>query len=239
MISMARTFGAPTRVPAGKVAANRSNASMPGANLAVHAAHDMHDVAVALDHAVGIDAHRPGGRHPAQIVARQIDQHDVLGVLLGIGEQDPLELQIPVAIGAARARARDGAKLRVAAVGLHQRLGRRAHHRDVAELAEEHVRRGIEQPQRPIDLEGRERVASLEARGEHQLIHIAARRCTPARASRGPRARSSASEGVAGENRPGASSAGTAPRSARMTSRRRLCRSASLPSCRSAALRVR
>ena len=30
MISIARTFGAPTRVPAGKVAANKSKESWPG-----------------------------------------------------------------------------------------------------------------------------------------------------------------------------------------------------------------
>ena len=32
MISMARTFGAPTSVPAGNVAANKSKASWPGAS---------------------------------------------------------------------------------------------------------------------------------------------------------------------------------------------------------------
>jgi hypothetical protein len=204
----------------------------------VHAAHDVHDVAVALDHAVRIDAHGAGRGHPAEIVARQIDQHDVLGVLLGIREQIALELEIAVGIGAARPRPCDGAKLRVAAVRLHQRLGRGTDHRDVAELAEEHVRRRIEQAQRPIDLEGRERMSSLEARGEHQLVHIAGgdvrlralhERGMVAFRERGRRGRKPARR----ERR------GTAPRSARMMSRRKDCRSASLPSCRSAALRVR
>ena len=45
--------------------------------------------------------------------------------------------------------------------------------------------------------------------------------------------------GVAGEKRPGASAAGTAPRSAWITSRRRPWRCASVPSCSSATVRVR
>ena len=76
-------------------------------------------------------------------------------------------------IGAARPRARDRPQLRVAAMALDQRLGRGAHHRDIAQLAEKHVRRRIEQPQRAIHLERRQRMAALEARREHQLIDVA------------------------------------------------------------------
>ena len=104
MISMARTFGAPTSVPAGKVAANRSKASLPGASSPLHAAHDVHDVAVALDDAVGIDAHASRPRHAAQIVARQIHQHHVLGVFLRIRQQFGLAARHRVAASPPRGR---------------------------------------------------------------------------------------------------------------------------------------
>ena len=49
MISIARTFGAPVIVPAGKVARNASSASSPVAQLAVHLAHEVEHVRVPLD----------------------------------------------------------------------------------------------------------------------------------------------------------------------------------------------
>jgi hypothetical protein len=64
----------------------------------------VHHVAVALDRAVGIDAHGAGARDAAEIVAREVDQHHVLGVLLRVGEQLVLERDIVVAACAARGR---------------------------------------------------------------------------------------------------------------------------------------
>ena len=87
MICMARTLGAPTRVPAGKVAANRSKASRPAREPPAYAAHHVHDMAVALDRTIGLDATLPASADAPEVVARQVDQHDVLGVLLGIGAQ--------------------------------------------------------------------------------------------------------------------------------------------------------
>ena len=87
MISIARGLGAPETVPAGKVAASTSRASRPVGDLAGDRRDQVHDVAVALDpHEVDdLD----GARHadPAQVVAGQVDEHHVLGPLLGVGEQ--------------------------------------------------------------------------------------------------------------------------------------------------------
>ncbi len=49
MISIARTFGAPDSVPAGKVAASTSSASCARIDLPDDGRHDVHDVAVPLD----------------------------------------------------------------------------------------------------------------------------------------------------------------------------------------------
>ena len=137
-------------------------------------AHDVHDVAVALDHPIRLHAHRPRGRDAAQVIARQIDQHDVLGVLLGIREQIRLEpgIGMPHRLPRGREPAM-GRSCAWPAVRLDQRLRRGAHHRDVAELAEIHVGGRIQQAQRPIDLERRQRVTPLEARREHQLVYVA------------------------------------------------------------------
>ena len=70
---------------------------LPGCQAALDAADDVHDVAVAFDHAIGIDAHRARDGHPPQIVAREIDQHHVLGVFLRIAQQFGLQRGIAAA----------------------------------------------------------------------------------------------------------------------------------------------
>ena len=49
MICMARTFGAPDSVPAGKVARRTSIGPLPSARQPGHLRCEVHDVAVALD----------------------------------------------------------------------------------------------------------------------------------------------------------------------------------------------
>ena len=55
--------------------------------LALHAAHDVHHVAVALDCPVRIDVHGAGTCHPAEIVAREVDEHHVFGLLLLVAKK--------------------------------------------------------------------------------------------------------------------------------------------------------
>ena len=78
--------------------------------------------------------------------------------------------------------------------------------------------RGIQQPKRPIHLERRQRVTPLEARCEHQLIHVSGRDVL-LRASHAIRVSAFRQGGHRGGERAVASSVGTAPRNARMTSR--------------------
>ena len=173
MISIARTFGAPTSVPAGKRRREQVERVLAGRQLAVHAADDVHDVAVALDVPVRIHADGAGARDAAEIVAREIDQHDVLGVLLRIGEQLLLQSRVLVAVAAARPRAGDRPHLRVTVREFHQRFGRGADDHAVAEIAVEHVRRRIQQPQRAIGFERLQLAFAGEAHRQHELIHVA------------------------------------------------------------------
>ena len=112
MICIARTFGAPTSVPAGKAGRKQIERIAPGGKLALHAADDVHHVTVALNGTIGIHAHAAGARDPAQIVACQINQHHVLGIFLGIGQQLGLELRIACRLGMARARTGNRPQLR-------------------------------------------------------------------------------------------------------------------------------
>ena len=58
----------------------------------------MHHIGVALDdHLLG-DLHRAGGGDAADIVAAQVDQHQVLGDLLGIGQQILFPQEVPVGL---------------------------------------------------------------------------------------------------------------------------------------------
>jgi hypothetical protein len=70
-----------------------------------------------------MDRYAAGLGHAAQVVAREVHQHDVLGILLRIGEQPGFIRQVLGGIGAARQRAGDRPQVRDAALELDQRLG--------------------------------------------------------------------------------------------------------------------
>ena len=90
MIYMARTFGAPESVPAGKVAASASNAREVG------------------------HLHRARPAHPAQVVTAEIDQHHVLGAFLRVGQQFGGERVVLLGRGPAPPGARDRVQQRAA-----------------------------------------------------------------------------------------------------------------------------
>ena len=69
----------------------------------------MHDLAVALDEELVGDFDGADLGDAADVVAAEIEQHQMLGALLGIGEKLGLERLILVRRGAAPARAGDRA----------------------------------------------------------------------------------------------------------------------------------
>ena len=87
MICMARTLGAPETVPAGSPARRASKAVLPACKPAGHVRRDVHDVRIALDlhHVAELDGAIIGDA--AHVVASQVDEHDMLGSLLGVGQQ--------------------------------------------------------------------------------------------------------------------------------------------------------
>ncbi len=129
MACMARTFGAPLTVPAGKAARRASKASRSGAEPAVDLADEVHDVAEALDGAQDRDGHGAGLRHAADVVARQVHEHGVLGQLLLVGAQLLLQGEVALRVLVARPRAGDGPRDDLAVADTDQQLGRGAHQR--------------------------------------------------------------------------------------------------------------
>ena len=113
----------------------------------------MHHVRVGLDGHERVDLDRAVLAHPAEVVAPEVDEHDVLGALLLVGEQALGDPRVLGLVGAARARAGDRAGRHVAAGHGEQRLGARAGDLEVAEVQEVHVRARVDDPQPPVDRE--------------------------------------------------------------------------------------
>ena len=102
MICMARTFGAPLSVPAGKHAASASIASRSGRKRPSRAEYQVHDVRVAFDvHQV---LHFDGTvvADATQIVASKVDKHDVFGSFFFVGAHFLLECGVGGFVPAAR-----------------------------------------------------------------------------------------------------------------------------------------
>ncbi len=114
-----------------------------------------------------------GGADPAEVVAAEVDQHDVLGALLRIGQQFLLETQILLGSRPAWPGPGDRAHLDPAPLLAHQHFRGGADHPGVVELQEEHVGRRVDHAQGPVDVEGVDIELPGEALGEHHLDDVA------------------------------------------------------------------
>src|SRR5207302_1127285 len=72
-------------------------------------ADQMHHVRVPADAHENVHLHRARRADPAEVVAAQIDEHEMLGPFLGALQERALETKIALAVRAARAGTRDGA----------------------------------------------------------------------------------------------------------------------------------
>ena len=107
MICIARTFGAPETVPAGKQARSRSNGLTSGCELADDLGDEVRDVREALRLEEALDVHRPRLADPREVVPAEVDEHHVLGAVLLGGEQ-----LLGVALARAESSLRSGSRSR-------------------------------------------------------------------------------------------------------------------------------
>ena len=126
-------------------------------------ADDVEDVRVGLDHHQLVDADRAVLADAAEVVAAEVDQHHVLGPLLGVVDEALGEAAVLLLVAAARVGAGDRPRLDPAAADLDQRLGRGAGDLEVAELEEVHVGGGVDRAQAAVDREGLDRGRRREA----------------------------------------------------------------------------
>lgn len=87
MICIARGLGAPERVPHGETGGEDVEGGTAGRHAAGDRRDDVHHVRVPLDGHEVDDLDRAGLADPAQIVTAEVDQHEVFGTLLGVGEE--------------------------------------------------------------------------------------------------------------------------------------------------------
>ena len=134
----------------------------------LHVADDVHDVAVTLDHKGFCHLDATSLCDAANVVACQIDQHDMLSALLGVIHQFLLNDLVLFGCGTTRAGAGqrpDGDGFSPAGFALvpHQNFGRGPHHLEVTKMVVVHIRTGIERTQRPVQIERVRRKAFLQA----------------------------------------------------------------------------
>jgi hypothetical protein len=133
----------------------------------------VHHVRVALDHHLVGYPDRARCRYAADIVAAQVDQHDMLRALLGVGEQ----------LGGDRGvLSGRGPRGRVPAIGRsvivvpdspHEDLGEAPDHVMIGKIEIEHVRRRVEAAQRPVERNRRRRKGPRRALRDLDLHAVA------------------------------------------------------------------
>ena len=112
-------------------------------------------------------------RYAPHVVAPQVQQHHVLGQLLRIVPQLLGEALVLGGRAAARPRPRDRVHVDATLLDLHQQLRRGPDQRHLAELQQVHVRRGVDHPQRAIELDRVHARLAREALGDHRLNDVA------------------------------------------------------------------
>src|SRR5262249_7104124 len=122
--SMARTLGAPVIEPAGKAARMASSGGWARASSAAPGAARGGDGGERLEIPGSLDVHRAITRHAAQVVAVHVDDHDVLGAILGAHGELLRQGDVFRRVLAAAARALDGACDEAAPAARQEKLGR-------------------------------------------------------------------------------------------------------------------
>ena len=109
----------------------------------------------------------------ADIVAAEIEQHQMLGPFLRVGQQFGFQRLVFLVRRAAPAGAGERADGDLAVAQPHQDFRAAADHGEAAEIEEEQERRRVDPPQRAIQRERRQRERHREALAGHHLEHVA------------------------------------------------------------------
>ena len=129
----------------------------------------MHHIGITLDHHLLGEFDATGASHSTDVVTAQVDQHQVLGDFLGIGQQVLFQGQVSLLVGTTRAGAGNRAHGDQAIFQAHQHLRRAADHVEVAEVEEVHIRRRVDATQRAVQINRRRLERDRHALRDHHL----------------------------------------------------------------------
>ncbi len=148
-----------------------------GVAIATQAADDVADqvadMRIALDVHEALDFDTAELAYAPDVVARHVDDHEMLGALLLARQQLALQRPVGSARIAARARARDGSCRHAVAFELEQALRRTAHQHVVRESHVGGEWRRVDRAQPAVEIETVAGIAGLEAVRQVGLIDVA------------------------------------------------------------------
>ena len=134
---------------------------------------EVHDVAVMAGVHELDDVHRAGGADALEVVAAEVDEHDVLGALLGSSRRLLLERQIVLGTLATRAGAGDRVQDHLAAgdLDMHLRRGADDVQRAAGRMlgAGRNIGAGVGRAQHAVDIERIGRTGDVEALADDDL----------------------------------------------------------------------
>ncbi len=110
----------------------------------------MHHVRIALDDHLVRHPHGAGLRDTTRVIAAQVDQHQMLGDFLGVGEQVLLQREVFLGGLAPAPSAGDGTDGDQPLLQPHQDFRRGTDDMEIAKVQLEHVRRRVEAAQGAI-----------------------------------------------------------------------------------------
>ena len=143
-----------------------------GGELSDNVADDVHHVAVAFDGVARGHPHARSLGNPADIVAAEVEQHQVFGPLFRVCEQAFLVLAVFLVGPPSRAGAGDRADRHFAVAHPHEDFGARADHREARQVEEVEERRGVHPPKRAVERERRQRERAGEPLSQHHLEDV-------------------------------------------------------------------
>ena len=172
-------FGRAADGAGGEDAFEGVEAGFAGAQLARDLAHQVLHVAEAVHRHLEVDTRRRGAAHAVHVVARQVHQHHVLGVLLGVARQRRGQRRVLGRALAAPRRAGDRVRhdapgVRAGGGRAHEQLRRCAHDGELGQRDVKEVGRGIDGAQVPVEVERVQCRGSCEALRGHGLDDVAA-----------------------------------------------------------------
>ncbi len=145
----------------------------PGGGAAFDVGDDVHDVGVVFDgHEFG-DADGAEGGDAAEVVADEVDEHEVFGAFFGVGGEFAVELVVFGIGGAAGAGAGDGAGLDFAVAEADEEFGGAGDEGEAGEAEERHVGGGVDAAEFFVDFLGGGAKGAGFADGEVDLVGVA------------------------------------------------------------------